>query len=55
MLTTLTTLKKRVLAPDPPQPPHSELEHAHWNREAGAWRTHAETREEADEVAGPAA
>ena len=41
MITTLKVLKN-VFVPVPPQPAHSELEHAHWDRQARAWRTHAE-------------
>ena len=51
MITTLKVLKN-VFVPVPPQPAHSELEHAHWDRQARAWRTHAESGEEqAQEVA----
>ncbi len=45
MIPTLTVLKHLVV-PEPPQPDHSELEHAHWDRRERAWRTHAETEME---------
>jgi hypothetical protein len=50
MITTLRVLKN-VFVPQPPQPAHSELEHAHWDREARAWRMHVNTEAEAAEVA----
>ncbi|HEY8643919.1 MAG TPA: hypothetical protein VIO84_14290 [Candidatus Dormibacteraeota bacterium] len=50
MITTLRVLRN-VLVPEPPQPAHRELEHAHWDREARTWRTHEEPEEEPAQVA----
>jgi hypothetical protein len=29
-----------LVTPDPPQPAHSDVEHAHWDPETRTWRRH---------------
>lgn len=41
MFGNLLALKSLVI-PDPPQPAHAELEHAHWDPQAHTWREHPE-------------
>jgi len=40
---------KNLVSPQPPQPAHGDLEHAHWDREARTWRAH-EAQEAAREL-----
>jgi hypothetical protein len=45
MFETLTALKNRVLR-GTPQPPHDEVDHLHWDREAREWRRHDSSDEQ---------
>ncbi|HEX6349308.1 MAG TPA: hypothetical protein VF160_07945 [Candidatus Dormibacteraeota bacterium] len=31
---------RNLVSPQPDQPTHAELEHAHWDRETRTWRPH---------------
>lgn len=50
MFGKLLALKSLVI-PDPPQPAHGELEHAHWDVEARTWRPHPQPVPEEKEAA----
>jgi len=47
MIGKLLALKSLVV-PEPPQPPHAELEHAHLDADTRTWRGHPQPAAEDD-------
>jgi hypothetical protein len=40
-----------LVTPDPPQPAHSDMEHAHWDAGTRTWRAHPQPPAEEDAAA----